>query len=114
MSHLEHARRPGNIGRDSANLKGFDMKVSTSILAACAASLLTSISFAADSGERTSMPSSCSERDANCIIQDGPPRRRTGEAPPTTTAPSAPSAADSRGSGAKPGTTRPGETGSSR
>lgn len=33
------------------------------------------IANAADPGERTSMPEWCSERNVNCVIPDGPPRR---------------------------------------
>ena len=46
-----------------------------------ASALFTSAALAADSSDRTSMPSSCSDRDANCVIKDGPPRRR-GAPPP--------------------------------
>src|ERR1700704_4804393 len=53
-----------------------DMKMIFSIFGAFAAALLTGVAFAADSGDRTSMPERCLERDVNCVIPDGPPRRR--------------------------------------
>lgn len=64
------------------------MKMTTSILGAFAATLLAGAACAASSEDRTSMPSSCSDRDANCVIQDGAPRRRGGEQTTTTTPPS--------------------------
>ena len=52
------------------------MKGTASIFAACAAALLTNAAFAADSTDRTTMPQRCAERDANCVMPDGPPHRR--------------------------------------
>ena len=53
------------------------MKMTLSIFGAFAAALfLAGAAFAADSGDRTSMPERCLERDVNCVIPDGPPRRR--------------------------------------
>ena len=52
------------------------MKMTFSIFGAFAAALLAGAAFAADSGDRTSMPDGCSERDVNCVIPDGSPRRR--------------------------------------
>jgi hypothetical protein len=49
------------------------------LLAAAAAAVFWSGAFAADSNERTSMPESCTDRSANCVIQDGPPRNRRGQ-----------------------------------
>ena len=34
-------------------------------------------SAATDPRDRTSMPSNCSDRDVNCVINDGPPRKRS-------------------------------------
>jgi hypothetical protein len=83
------------------------MKMIAAVLAA-AATLWASGAFAADSGDRTSMPESCSDRSANCVIQDGPPRRRGGEAATNSTPPAGSTSPDNRGStgakgGAKPG-----------
>ena len=50
------------------------------IAAAALVAGASAVALAADSGDRTSMPNSCSERDANCVIQDGAPRRRGGAA----------------------------------
>ena len=46
------------------------------LIPALAAVLAAPASFAADSTERTTMPEKCSERDANCVVQDGAPPRR--------------------------------------
>ena len=64
------------------------MKITLWILTAGAA-LMTSAAFGADSSDRTSPPAGCSERDVNCVVQDGPPRRRGGEAAPSKPAPPA-------------------------
>jgi hypothetical protein len=63
------------------------MKTIATLLAAAAATLVTASALAADSSERTSMPTNCSERNANCVIQDGPPRARRGGETTTTTPP---------------------------
>jgi hypothetical protein len=52
------------------------MKMTLKILATFAALQIAGAAFAADSGDRTSMPERCMERDVNCVIPDGPPRRR--------------------------------------
>jgi hypothetical protein len=50
-------------------------QASRTILAAFLA-LSAALAYAADSAsERTSMPESCSNRDVNCVLYDGPPRR---------------------------------------
>ena len=80
------------------------MKPIVPTLAATALWLVAGAAFAADSGERTSMPQSCSERDVNCVIQDGPAMNRRGqlvEPPP---------AVDGKGGPpGKGGITRPGD-----
>jgi hypothetical protein len=55
------------------------MKTTFALLAATAAAVFWTGAFAADSNERTSMPESCTDRSANCVIQDGPPRNRRGQ-----------------------------------
>ena len=55
------------------------MKTTFALLAATAATVFWTGAFAADSNERTSMPESCTDRSANCVIQDGPPRNRRGQ-----------------------------------
>jgi hypothetical protein len=60
------------------------------MIAAAAATLMTGGAFAADSTDRTSMPNNCSDRNANCVIQDGPPRGRGRALDTPTTRPSAP------------------------
>jgi hypothetical protein len=55
------------------------MKTTLTLLAATAATLLSTAVVAADSGDRTSMPDACADRSANCVIQDGPPRNRRGQ-----------------------------------
>ena len=73
------------------------------VLVAAALCLFTGPAFAADSGARTTMPQSCSERDVNCVIQDGPARNRRGQLvePPPPDAKS--------GTSGKSGNTKPGE-----
>ena len=66
------------------------MKAIATFLAAAAATLVSASAFAADSSDRTSMPTNCSDRNANCVIQDGPPRGRQGVDPSATTRPSGP------------------------
>lgn len=79
------------------------MKPIPQIFAVAALWLFTGPAFAADSGARTTMPKSCSERDVNCVIQDGPARNSRGqlvEPPP----------ADAKGGASgKSGNTKPGE-----
>jgi len=59
------------------------MKTFASLVFLAAGLLIASAAPAASSDDRTSMPSNCSERDVNCVINDGPPRRRRGsDAPP--------------------------------
>ena len=52
------------------------MKIVAATAAAVFAALLAPAALAADSTERTTMPDKCSERDVNCEIKDGAPRRR--------------------------------------
>ena len=56
------------------------MKILT-IPALLTTALLSFPAPAADSGNRTTMPDKCSERDVNCTINDGPPRRATAAQP---------------------------------
>jgi hypothetical protein len=83
------------------------MKTAAAIFGALAVTFFAGTAFAADSSDRTSMPSSCSERDANCVIQDGPPRRRNGTLIETTP-PTGRKGTTAQGS--KPGTTKPGDS----
>ena len=80
------------------------MKPAAVIFSALAVTFFAGAAFAADSSDRTTMPSSCSERDANCVIQDGPARRRNGtliEPPPPTSSQGTPAQTS------KPGTSKP-------
>ncbi len=74
------------------------MKMTLSILGTFAAALLGGAAFAADSGDRTSMPNACSERDVNCVIPDGPPRRR-GSSDANIVAPATNGSSSTSGSG---------------
>lgn len=93
------------------------MKTIPALIAAAAATLLTSSAFAADSSERTSMPDSCSDRDANCVIQDGPARRHKGVDNSSTTPPAnatSRNSSNTSGANSKSGGSKSGEAGSSR
>lgn len=85
------------------------MKTTTTLFSAIAATLLSSAAFAADSGDRTSMPAACAERDANCVIQDGAPRRRNAQQSNTST-PSGTSTDKGRTGSARPDASKPGDT----
>lgn len=90
------------------------MKTLATLLAATAATLITGSTFAADSSDRTSMPNNCSDRSANCVIQDGPPRNRRGVDTSTTTQPSGSTAStsSSNSSGSKSGDSKSGNSSS--
>ena len=92
------------------------MKMLTMLIAAAAATLVSGHVFAADSTDRTSMPNNCSDRNANCVIQDGPPRGRGRALDQPTTTPSAPPATSggSRTAGSKGGTSPSGSSGPTR
>ena len=92
------------------------MKVLTTMIAAAAATLITGHVLAADSTERTSMPNNCSDRNANCVIQDGPPRGRRGVESANTAPPATPARSDSSSTtgGSKSGDSKTGSSGSSR
>lgn len=77
------------------------MKMTFSIFGAFAAALLAGAAFAADSGDRTSMPNACSERDVNCVIPDGTPRRR-GDPERNIVAPATKGSSSTTGSGGVP------------
>src|SRR5689334_10395452 len=67
-------------------------QASQAILAGVLASS-AALAYGADSAsERTSMPESCSNRDVNCVLYDGPPRRviAGGAANPASPAPGSP------------------------
>jgi hypothetical protein len=85
------------------------MKTTAAIFGALAATFFAGAAFAADSGERTTMPSSCSDRDTNCVIQDGPPRRRGGAATEITP-PTGSSSQGSTNPSSKPNPSRPLDT----
>ena len=83
-------------------LRRLVMKMLVTLIAAAAATLISGHIFAADSTDRTSMPNNCSDRNANCVIQDGPPRGRGRALDQPTTTPSTPPTTN----------TSPGSTGS--
>ena len=89
------------------------MKTIVTLIAAAAATLITGSVFAADSSDRTSMPNNCSDRNANCVIQDGPPRNRRGGETGTTTQPTGPTSSNTgSGSGSKSGESKSGNSSS--
>ena len=91
------------------------MKTIPALVAATAAALITASAIAADSSDRTSMPNNCSDRSANCVIQDGPPRGRRGVDPSTTTQPSGSTSSNAgNSSSSKSGESKSGSTGPSR
>ena len=75
---------------------------------AAAATLISASAFAADSSERTSMPTNCSDRNANCVIQDGPPRGRRGVEQSATTQPSGSGGSNTGSTSSKAGESKSG------
>ena len=90
------------------------MKTIPMLLAAAAATLITGSALAADNSDRTSMPTNCSDRSANCVIQDGPPRGRRGGETTTTPQPSAPAGGNAGDNARGKGGEAKGGSGSSR
>lgn len=94
------------------------MKMLATMIAAAAATLISGHVLAADSTDRTSMPNNCADRNANCVIQDGPPRGRRGVDSTNTARPAAPAKSDNSSTSAtgssKSGDSRTGSSGSSR